>query len=95
MPYDIAIIGAGPAGATLARLLDKQYKVLLLDKRDLMEPEEEERSKCCGGLLAPDAQEVLGKMGLAVPSDVLVDPQLFLVRTIDFEYYLERFYQRF
>ena len=38
MPYDIAIIGAGPAGATLARLLDKQYKVLLLDKRDLMEP---------------------------------------------------------
>lgn len=95
MSYDIAIIGAGPAGATLARLLDKRYKILLLDKRDLMDPGEEERSKCCGGLLAPDAQEVLGKMGLAVPTDVLVDPQLFLVRTIDFDNRLERFYQRF
>ena len=38
----------------------------------------------CGGLLAPDAGGV-GKMGLAVPTDVLVDPQLFLVRTIDFD----------
>jgi flavin-dependent dehydrogenase len=26
--YDIAIIGLGPAGATLARLLDKKYKVI-------------------------------------------------------------------
>jgi len=95
MPYDIAIIGAGPAGATLARLLDKGYKVLLLDKRDLMEPEEEERTKCCGGLLAPDAQEILGRMGLAVPAGVLVDRQLFLVRTIDFDNHLERYYQRF
>lgn len=93
--YDIAIIGAGPAGATLARLLDKNFKILLLDKRDLLEPEEEQRSKCCGGLLAPDAQKVLGRMGLAVPTNVLVDPQLFLVRTIDFDNRLERFYQRF
>jgi flavin-dependent dehydrogenase len=29
--HDIAIIGAGPAGATLARLIGKQYKVLLVD----------------------------------------------------------------
>jgi geranylgeranyl reductase len=95
MPYDIAIIGAGPAGATLARLLDKSYKILLMDRRDLLEPLEEKRSKCCGGLLAPDAQEILGKMGLAVPASVLVDPQLFLVRTIDLDNRLERYYQRF
>lgn len=95
MPYDIAIVGAGPAGATLARLLDKRYKVLLLDKRDLLDSEGEKRSKSCGGLLAPDAQEILGRLGLAVPTSVLVDPQLFLVRTIDFDNRLEQFYQRF
>lgn len=95
MPYDIAIIGAGPAGATLARLLNKSYKVLLLDRRDLVDGEAETRSKCCGGLLAPDAQQMLGKMGLAVPTQVLVDPQLFLVRTIDFDNQEEQFYQRF
>ncbi len=95
MPYDIAIIGAGPAGATLARLLNKNYKVLLLDRRDLLDGETETRSKCCGGLLAPDAQQMLGKMGLAVPTQVLVDPQLFLVRTIDFDNFQEQFYQRF
>lgn len=94
MPYDIAIVGAGPAGATLARLLDSRYKILLLDKRDLVEVEDQ-KVKCCGGLLAPDAQKMLGKMGLAVPTSVLVDPQLFLVRTIDFDNLLERFYQRF
>lgn len=95
MSYDIAIIGAGPAGATLARLLDKRYKVLLLDRRDLIDVDNEPRTKCCGGLLSPDAQHMLGKMELAVPVDVLVDPQLFLVRTIDFDNFLERFYQRF
>lgn len=93
MPYDIAIVGAGPAGATLARMLDNQYKVLLLDRRDLIDGDG--RNKCCGGLLAPDAQHWLGKMGLAVPTSVLVDPQLFLVRTIDFDNLQERFYQRF
>ncbi len=33
--YDIAIIGAGPAGATLARLVAGRYRVLLVDKRQL------------------------------------------------------------
>ncbi|MDD4238566.1 MAG: FAD-dependent monooxygenase [Desulfotomaculaceae bacterium] len=54
--YDIAIIGAGPAGATLARLIGHQYRVLLLDKRNLdMERREDSIIKCCGGLVAPDA----------------------------------------
>lgn len=95
MTYDIIIIGAGPAGATLARLLDKQYKVMLVDKRNLINKVHNERSKCCGGLLAPDAQQMLGRLGLAVPTGVLVNPQLFLVRTIDFDNSLERYYQRF
>lgn len=95
MIYDIAIIGAGPAGATLARLLDKRYKVMLLDKRNLLCRDQNGISKCCGGLLAPDAQQMLGRLGLAVPTGVLVNPQLFLVRTIDFDNCLERYYQRF
>ena len=94
MNYDIAIIGAGPAGAALASFLPKQYRILLLDRRDLIDGENR-KAKCCGGLLAPDAQKMLGKMGLAVPKKVLVDPQMFLVRTIDFDNYLESYYQRF
>lgn len=95
MPYDIAIVGTGPAGCTLARLLDKNYSVLLMDKRDLSREEYPGISKCCGGLLAPDAQKMLGRLGMPVPASVLVDPQLFLVRTIDFDNHLERYYQRF
>ena len=33
--YNITIIGAGPAGSTLARELGKHYSVLLVDKRPL------------------------------------------------------------
>lgn len=93
--YDIAIIGAGPAGATLARLIGRQYKVLLVDKRTLTpSPGAEPASKCCGGLLAPDAQKMLAAMGLGLPHHVLAGPQLFAVRTIDVPGRLERYYQR-
>jgi 2-polyprenyl-6-methoxyphenol hydroxylase-like FAD-dependent oxidoreductase len=30
-PYDVAIIGAGPAGAMLARLIGQRYRVLLVE----------------------------------------------------------------
>ena len=72
--YNIAIIGAGPAGATLARLLADRYKVLLVDKRRLTTDSDGKSSvKCCGGLLAPDAQGMLSKMGLGLPKSVLVE----------------------
>ena len=32
--YDIAIIGTGPAGATLARLLHPKYKIIAIDKKN-------------------------------------------------------------
>lgn len=94
--YDIIIIGGGPSGATLARLLNKNLKVLLLEKRNLLEAPEEQwsREKCCGGLIAPDAQAMLAKLGLGIPKEVLVGPQLFTVRTMDFDNNLERFYIR-
>ncbi|MFZ5643896.1 MAG: FAD-binding protein [Bacillota bacterium] len=95
--YDIAIIGAGPAGATLARLVGKSYKVLLIDRRDFDGPPAEGpgSAKCCGGLLAPDAQKMMALLGLGLPESVLVGPQLFTVRTIDLKEGLQRYYQRF
>lgn len=94
--YDIVIVGAGPAGSTLARLIGHKYKVLLIDKRDLEnENPQNHTNKCCGGLLAPDAQKMIAKLGLGIPKDVLVDPQLFAVRTIDLTNNLERLYQRY
>ena len=55
--HDLAVIGAGPAGATLARLVGERYRVLLVDKRSLpADPSHIPAGKCCGGLLAPDAQ---------------------------------------
>ena len=93
--YDIAIIGAGPAGATLARLIGDRYKVLLIEKRRLLDASEGFSAiKCCGGLLAPDAQMMLSKLGLGLPKSVLEDPQLFVVKSIDLHQGLERYYQR-
>ncbi len=94
--YDIVIVGAGPAGSNLARLIGGRYKVLLIDKRD-MENENPQNHfhKCCGGLLSPDAQKMIAKLGLGIPKDLLVNPQLFAVRTIDLTNQLERLYQRF
>lgn len=95
MRYDIAIIGAGPAGATIARLLGGKYKVLLADRRELGREYAGGAGKCCGGLVAPDAQKVIAEFGLGLPASVLAGPQLFAVRTIDLASRFERYYQRF
>ncbi|MGA2063893.1 MAG: FAD-binding protein [Thermoguttaceae bacterium] len=94
--YDIAIVGGGPAGATLARLVGDRYRVLLVDRR---RPDavagQAGGQKCCGGLLAPDAQQMLSRFGLGLPKSVLVEPQLFVVRAVDIPQRLERYYQRY
>ena len=84
--YDLIIVGAGPAGSTLARLAGTERSVLLLDGQF--------RNKPCGGLLAPDAQKALARFGLTLPKDVLVDPQIFSVKTIDVPTGLIRWYPR-
>ncbi len=94
MVYDIIIIGGGPSGATLARMLDEKYKVLLIDKRNLNDETNFKCSKCCGGLLAPDAQKVLAQFGLGLPKDVIVGPQMFSVRSIDIDNNIQKYYQR-
>jgi len=75
--YDIVIIGAGPSGATLARMLDKKYKILLLDDNN--------SGKVCGGIISPDAQVKFAEYGLNIPKDVLVNPQIMSVKTMDLE----------
>ncbi|HAN21226.1 MAG: colicin M resistance protein CbrA [Clostridiales bacterium GWF2_36_10] len=84
--YDIIIIGAGPAGATFARIAEKSQKILLIDGSSDGKP--------CGGLLAPDAQKALACFDLTLPREVLVDPQIFSVRTIDLKTKQQRWYQR-
>ena len=92
--YDIAVIGAGPAGSTLARLIGGRQRVLLVDVRELSADPPDRQDKCCGGLIAPDAQKMLGRFGLGLPASVLVEPQLFVVRAVDLQTGLQRHYQR-
>ena len=90
--YDIAIIGLGPAGATLARLLSPRYKIIAIDKKTFGN---DGFQKPCGGLISSDAQKALASFNLTLPKDVLVDPQIFAVKTIDLKNRLIRHYQRF
>ncbi|NMB77432.1 MAG: FAD-binding protein [Myxococcales bacterium] len=92
--FDIAIIGAGPAGSTVSRLLGRDRRILLLERR-AMQSEQTRQDKCCGGLLAPDAQQALATLRLGIPRQVLCGPQLFAVCALDLDSGQERFYQRF
>ena len=78
MVYDTIVIGGGPAGATFARCAAKAgHKMLLIDGQT------EKNKKPCGGLLAPDAQKALAGFDFVLPRDILADPQIFSVKTID------------
>ncbi len=89
--YDVAVIGAGPAGAISALELSKrcpELSVVIIDGQT------EARRKPCGGLLAPDAQKTLAQFDLTLPSSILADPQIFTVETIDLVRSRVRYYQR-
>lgn len=87
--YDVVIVGAGVAGSILARELGRgDRSVLLIDGQN------EKRKKPCGGLLAPDAQKVLARLDLTLSKEVLADPQIFAVETVDLVTYRRRFYRR-
>lgn len=92
MDYDIVIVGLGPAGATLARLLDSKFKILCLDKKQSCGTEG--FNKPCGGLLATDSQRSFIRFNLNLPVDILTNPQIFSVKTFDLQTNLVRNYQR-
>lgn len=92
--YDIAIVGLGPAGATLARLLGDRFRVAAIDRKHL-DGSDGGFQKPCGGLLAPSAQKALVEAGLNLPSSILVDPQIFAVKTMDLVSRQVRYYQRY
>lgn len=92
MDYDIAIIGLGPAGSTLARLLNPSFKIIALDKK--YQTGNKGFHKPCGGLLANDAQKSFIRQKLNIPTDILTNPQIFSVKTIDLQTKLVRNYQR-
>ena len=88
----VLIVGAGPAGSTLARLLDDQFDITIIDKKrwdgrpGFMKP--------CGGLLAPGSQKTLKQMGLSIPSSILVYPQQSAVHTFDLNFSIHRKYPK-
>lgn len=57
--YDVAIVGAGPAGSAAAiRLVREGAKVLLVDKKEFP------RDKVCGDALIPDSLKCLRRLGV-------------------------------
>lgn len=90
--FDVAIIGLGPAGAALARTLAGKFNVIALDKKQ--RDGNDGFKKPCGGLLAPDAQRAFIRAGIALPVQVMADPQIFSVRTVDVQTAITRNYQR-
>ncbi len=89
--YDIAVVGAGPAGSVFVKEIAAacpKLKIVLIDGQSASS------SKPCGGLLAPDAQKLLARFDLVLPKNVLEDPQIFAVQVIDIEQKLVKYYQR-
>ncbi|MBK5260429.1 MAG: NAD(P)/FAD-dependent oxidoreductase [Thermoanaerobaculia bacterium] len=85
MNVDVAVIGAGPAGSTLAALLARRgMSVCLIDR------EEFPRDKVCGEFLSYDALPILERLGVADQLDALGAPRIercrVVGRTRDYEF---------
>ncbi len=73
--YDVIIVGAGTAGCSVAINLDRDLKVLMVDRSALP------RDKSCAGMLKQEAFGLLRKYGM--PNEVLSFPRALTPRGID------------
>ncbi|NLM06031.1 MAG: oxidoreductase [Tissierellia bacterium] len=78
--YDLVIVGAGPAGSNLARLI-KDKKVLILERRDFSKVD----GKSCGGLLNEDTKLFLSRLGISIPKEVVKAPQTQILKAYDMD----------
>jgi ribulose 1,5-bisphosphate synthetase/thiazole synthase len=63
--YEVIIVGAGPAGLSTALHL-QQMAPELAERTLILEKARHPRTKLCGGGVTPDAERVLGRLGLDV-----------------------------
>jgi len=75
--YDIAVIGAGPAGCMFSERVSKDFNVVLLDKLNFP------REKPCGGMLVEESQEIVKKLN--PPDMVFSSPKFIDVRYMDID----------
>jgi flavin-dependent dehydrogenase len=86
--YDVVIVGAGVAGCAAALNLPPGTRGLLVDRAA------PGADRCCGGLLAPDAQAALASLGLTLPDDVRVKPEPRTVQVHDLDSGRRQSYRR-
>jgi len=75
--YDIVIVGAGPAGCSLANFLSKDFSVLMIDWSRFP------RDKPCGGLLIDESLDIL--KNLDMPDNIFSYPKTLKLKMIDWD----------
>ena len=75
--YDVVIVGAGPAGCTVAKYLSDRFNILMIDRANFP------RDKPCGGLLVEESQHFIKQLE---PLDfVFSRPKKLKLRLVDWD----------
>jgi flavin-dependent dehydrogenase len=85
---DVLIVGAGAAGCACAASLPAGVTALLIDRAD------PRKGRCCGGLIAHDAQAALRRFASPLPGGIRVQPEPRFVHALDLESGREQVYRR-
>jgi len=85
---DVLIVGAGAAGCAAALSLPQGIRAIIAERR------RNAAGRCCGGLLAPDAQRALVRLELTIPEAATVLPSPRTVNVHDVDAGLHQNYRR-